>query len=206
MGRYRALSRYRVAEYFREPGASERFLALNDASPSAKLAQKLVRERLAQWLDKRSIVVDLGCGSNPLRNLLCAQVIGIDRHGVNGGLIGDSADTGLPSAEADFVIFSLSIWGTPQDRISYLQEAKRILRPIGKLIIVEPAQTFGGTNAWKTGLARLSAVLEMLGMQVASASNHIVDSGAHLITIVANNSNKQANKHIEPNDCIWVIE
>jgi superfamily II DNA or RNA helicase len=203
VGRYRALPRNRVAELFQKPGMSERFLALNDASLSAKLAQRLVRERLMRWLDKRSVGVDLGCGSNPLRDLPCAQVIGIDRHGVNGGLVGDSAATGLASAEADFVVFSLSMWGTTQDRLSYLQEAKRLLRPIGKLIIVEPAQTFGGAHEWKAGVARLCTVLEKLGMQIASASEHIVDTGTRLVAIVANNSNDSALDNIDPDSCIW---
>jgi hypothetical protein len=92
------------------------------------LAQRLVRERFGRWLDRRSVVVDLGFGSNPLRDLPCDRVVGIDRHGVNGGLVGDSADTGLPGGEADFVVMSLSMWGTPADRLSYLREAKRLLR------------------------------------------------------------------------------
>lgn len=141
VARYRSMPRRRVTEMFSEPNVSKQFLEMNDASPSAKLAQKLVRERLSQWLDKRSIVVDLG--SNPLRDLLCANVIGVDRHGINGGLIGESAETGLPEFEADFVVFSLSMWETSEDRLAYLREAKRLLRPIGRLISVEPMQTFG---------------------------------------------------------------
>ena len=129
------MPRQRAAERFKDPAASEAFLATNDASASARLAQRLVRERLSRWLDRRSVVVDLGCGSNPLRDLPCERVIGIDRHGVNGGLFGDSADTGLPSGEADFVVMSLSMWGTSEDRLAYLHEAKRLLRPIGKLVI-----------------------------------------------------------------------
>ncbi len=80
--------------------------------------QRLVREWLSRWLDRRSVVIDFGCGSNPLRDLSCERVVGIDRHGVNGGLVGDSADTGLPGGEADFVVMSLSMWGTPADRLA----------------------------------------------------------------------------------------
>ena len=109
VGRYRALPRSRAANLFRDQEISRQFLEANDVSPSARLAQRLVRERLARWLDNRSIVVDLGCGSNPLRDLPCAQVIGIDRHGVNSGIIGDSAETQLPAGEADFVVMSLSM-------------------------------------------------------------------------------------------------
>ncbi len=203
VARYRGMPRRRVAEMFSEPNVSKQFLEMNDASPSAKLAQKLVRERLAQWLDRRSIVVDLGCGSNPLRDLPCANVIGVDRHGINGGLIGDSAETGLPGYEADFVVFSLSMWGTPEDRLAYLREAKRLLRPIGRLIIVEPMQTFGDVHTWKTGVIRLKSVLNRLGMQLDSMSEHLIDSGARLVTVVATNSTHYPNEPIDPHDCFY---
>jgi hypothetical protein len=55
------------------------------------------------------VVVDLGCGSHPLRDLPAARVIGLDRHGVNGGIVGDSAATASPVGEADFVVMSLSM-------------------------------------------------------------------------------------------------
>src|SRR5207237_648757 len=157
----------------------------------------------ARWLDNRSVVIDLGCGSNPLRDLPCAKVTGVDRHGVNGGLIGDSACTGLPAAEADFVVFSLSMWGTAQDRLSYLREAKRLLRPIGKLIIVEPALSFGDSHTWKAGAARLAAVLEKLGMRLTSASEHIVDAGTRLVAFVADNSTHPPAEDIDPDGCVW---
>jgi SAM-dependent methyltransferase len=159
VGRLRGIPRQRAAQQFKDPSASVAFLAANDASASSRLAQRLVRERLSRWLDQRSVVVDLGCGSHPLRDLSCERVIGIDRHGVNGGLVGDSADTGLQSGSADFVVMSLSMWGTPEDQLAYLREAKRLLRPIGKLVVVEPVQAFGGVETRKAGVARFAAVV-----------------------------------------------
>jgi hypothetical protein len=203
LGRYRSLPRKQAAKLFEDPRASEEFLRANDESGSAKLAQRLVRERLGRWLDRRSIVVDLGCGSNPLRGLPCAQVIGIDRHGVNGGLIGDSADTGLPDGEADFVVFSLSMWGIPEDRLSYLLEAKRILRPLGKLVIVEPAQAFGGSAAWKTGAARLQGAVKKLGMRLVEAREHTVDAGTSLVAFVIDNSSARPSDDTGPTECLW---
>ena len=185
------------------PEASQRFLAANDASPSARLAQRLIRERLARWLDPRAILVDLGCGSNPLRDLPCSRVTGIDRHGVNAGLTGDSAATGLPAGEADFVVLSLSMWGTPEDRLSYLREAKRILRPLGKLVIVEPSTPFGGVGAWRTGAGRLIAVLEKLGLRLAEATEHTVDAGTSLVAFVIENSNTPAAREVDANLCVW---
>jgi SAM-dependent methyltransferase len=203
VGRLRAMPRNRAGEQFNEPGASEEFLAANDASASARLAQRLVRERLSRWLDRRSVVVDLGCGSHPLRDLPCARVIGIDRHGVNGGLVGDSADTELPSGEADFVVMSLSMWGTPADRLAYLYEAKRLLRPIGKLVIVEPAHTFGGGGHLKTGVERLAAILEQLGMHLTETREYAVDAGTSLLAFVADNSATLASVIIDPAQCVW---
>ncbi|MDP9358966.1 MAG: SNF2-related protein [Chloroflexota bacterium] len=202
VGRLRGMPRERAAEAFREEGASERFLAANDASPSTRLAQRLVRERLGRWLDRRSVVVDLGCGSNPLRDLPVERVIGIDRHNVNGGLVGDSAATGLPSGEADFVVMSLSMWGTPPDRLAYLGEAKRLLRPLGKLVIVEPTGSFGGPE-WKAGVAKLAVVLQRLGMRLAEVREYAVDEGASVLAFVIDNSSTPAADDLGPGACDW---
>jgi hypothetical protein len=203
VGRLRAMPRQRAAERFEDPAASERFLAANDSSLSARLAQRLTRERLGRWLDSHSVVVDLGCGSNPLRNLPCKEVIGIDRHGVNGSLVGDSAETGLASGEADFVVMSLSMWGTPEDRLAYMHEAKRLLRPIGKLVIIEPIQTFGGAEEWKGGAQRLQSLAERLGMRLAEAREYTVDEGASLVAFVIDNSNVAPADDVAPGDCVW---
>ena len=202
VGRLRGMPRPRAAERFRDSAASERFLVANDASPSARLAQRLVRERLSRWLDHRSVVVDLGCGSNPLRDLRCERVIGIDRHGANDGIVGDSADTKLPTGEADFVVMSLSMWGTADDRLAYLREAKRLLRPIGKLVIVEPVQAFGAPQDWKPGAARLGAVLERLGMRLTEAREYAIDNGTNLLAFVADSSAIPPDS-INPSECIW---
>ncbi len=203
VGRLRGMPRERAAEQFREPGVSEQFLTANDASPSARLAQQLVRERLGRWLDRRSVVVDLGCGSNPLRDLPAERVIGIDRHGVNGALVGDSAATGLPPGGADFVVMSLSMWGTAADRLAYLREAKRLLRPLGKLVVVEPVSTFGGPEAWQAGSARFGAVAERLGMRPAEAREYAIDAGASLVALVVDNSTAPVANDIDPEECVW---
>src|SRR6266536_2343136 len=51
------------------------------------------------------------------------QVVGIDHHEVNGGLIDDGGATGLPAGGADVVVFSPSMESTPEDRLGYLREA-----------------------------------------------------------------------------------
>lgn len=203
LGRYRALPRQRAADIFlRNPDVSVTFLRENDASRSAILAQQLVRERLGRWLDRRSLVVDLGCGSNPLRDLSC-QVLGIDRHGVNGGRVGDMAATELPSGEADFVAMSLSMWGTPADRLAYLREAKRLLRPLGKLIVVEPAGPFGGPEKWQAGAERLRQVVGQLGMRLAEPSEHSVEAGTSLVTFIIDNSSTPPRSDVIDDACDW---
>ena len=203
LGRYRGLPRERAAEVFlRDLDASREFLQENDASRASQLAQQLVRERLGRWLDGRSTVVDLGCGSNLLRELPC-DVIGIDRHGVNGGLVRDMAATGLPDRSADLAVMSLSMWGTASDRLAYLREAKRILRPLGKLIIIEPSGPFGGVGNWQAGALRLRRVAESLGMHVAACSEHTLDASASLVSFIVDNSSAAARPEIDPEWCHW---
>jgi SAM-dependent methyltransferase len=123
-------------------------------------------------------------------------------HGVNCALVGDSAATGLPDGEADFVVMSLSMWGTPADRLAYLREAKRLLRPLGKLVIVEPALSFGAPD-WKPGVARLAAVLERLGMRLAEVREYAVDASTGLLAFVVDNSSTPPGADIEARDCEW---
>jgi hypothetical protein len=98
---------------------------------------------------------------------------------------------------------SLSMWGTPEDRLAYLHEAKRLLRPIGKLVIVEPTQTFGDAAKWKTGAGRFAMVLERLGMRLAEAREYTVDEGASLVAFVIDNSSAPPAGNIGAHDCVW---
>ncbi len=148
------------------------------------------------------VIVDLGCGSNPLRDLPCQSVIGIDRHGVNGGLIGDSAATGLEAGAADFVVMSLSIWGSPADRIAYLQEAKRLLRPLGKLIIVGARPSLRQSR-WCSGVAKFRATIQKLGMHVTEVRQYSADSGTALISFVVDNSAMPPESALSGQDGVW---
>jgi hypothetical protein len=95
------------------------------------------------------------------------------------------------------------MWGTPEDRLAYLQEAKRLLRPIGKLVIIEPILTFGGAEGWKAGAQRLQSLAERLGMRLADAREYTVDEGASLVAFVIDNSNAAPAGDIAPGDCVW---
>ena len=97
---------------------------------------------------------------------------------------------------------SLSMWGTPADRLAYLREAKRLLRPLGKLVIAEPAQSFGSPD-WHPGVQRLAAVIERLGMRLAEVREYAVDAGSGLLAFVVDNSSTLPQEDIEAGDCEW---
>jgi SAM-dependent methyltransferase len=114
------------------------------------------------------------------------------------------AATQLPSGEADFIVMSLSMWGTPADRLAYLCEAKRLLRPLGKLIIVEPAGPFGGPEAWRAGAERLHQVIAQLGMRLAVASEHSVERGTSLVTFIIDSSSTPPQTNVTDDTCDWL--
>ena len=78
-----------------------------------------------------------------------------------------------------------------------------MLRPLGKLVVVEPAVTFGGSDGWKIGAARFGPVAERLGMRLAEARECAVDAGARLVALVVDNSTAPAASDIDPNECSW---
>lgn len=95
--------------------------------------------------------VDLGCGAGSVTRQLSAlgaRVIGIDPSRdaveaarVEGGgpdyRVGSAEATGLSAATADLVVFSKSLHHVP-DVEGALAEARRILRPGGRLVVIEP--------------------------------------------------------------------
>jgi hypothetical protein len=124
--------------------------------------------------------------------------------GVNDGRIGDMAATGLPGGAADFAMMGLSMCGTPTDRLAYLREAKRILRPLGKLIIVEPAVTFGGPQSWREGVAPFGSVITALAMRLADANDYRIETGTTLVALVVDNNSRPASTTLGPEACTWV--
>jgi ubiquinone/menaquinone biosynthesis C-methylase UbiE len=97
---------------------------------------------------------------------------------------------------------SLSMWGTPEDRLAYLREAKRVLRPIGKLVVVEPVQAFGGPEQRKAGAAQFASVVERLGMRLAEAREYAVDAGTSLFALVIDNSVAPAVDAVDSDPCV----
>ena len=96
----------------------------------------------------------------------------------------------------------LVAWETLVNRIAYPQGAKRLLRPLGRLVIVEPVQSFGAPE-WKSGAARLTAVLEQLGMRLAEVREYALDASSGLLAFVIDNSSTPPADVIDPNDCDW---
>jgi hypothetical protein len=85
---------------------------------------------------------------------------------------------------------------------AHLREAKRLLRSLGKLVVVEPTQSLGVTD-WQPGFERLAAVLERLGMRLAEGREYAVDAGAGLFAFVVDSSSTLPQDHIEAAECDW---
>ncbi len=78
-----------------------------------------------------------------------------------------------------------------------------MLRPLDKLVVVEPVATFGGTEAWQSGSTRFGTVVERLGMSLAEVRAYGVDSGTTLASLVVDNSTTPAADDIDSDECVW---
>ena len=94
---------------------------------------ELIRKEVAH----HTRLADLGCGECFLREALPEyEITGIDHGAYDAGVIAcDMACTPLEDSSFDVAVFCLSLLG--RNWPDYLSEARRILRPGGRLIIVE---------------------------------------------------------------------
>ncbi|GAB4848072.1 hypothetical protein Ancab_002734 [Ancistrocladus abbreviatus] len=99
---------------------------------------------IIKWLKDHSpslVVADFGCGDARLAKNVKNKVFSIDLVSSEPSVIAcDMANTPLGSSTIDVVIFCLSLMGT--DFPSYLQEAHRVLKPSGWLLIAEVKSRF----------------------------------------------------------------
>lgn len=107
---------------------------------------------IIKWLKDRDpsfIVADFGCGDARLAKNVKNKVYSIDLVSSDPSVIAcDMSKTPLESSSVDVAVFCLSLMGT--DFPSYLQEAHRVLKPRGWLLIAEVKSRFdpntGGAN------------------------------------------------------------
>lgn len=99
---------------------------------------------IIKWLKKQSpsfIVADFGCGEARIAKSVKNTVFSLDLVSSDPDVIAcDMANTPLGSASADVAVFCLSLMGTNYQ--TYLEEACRVLKPGGWLLIAEVKSRF----------------------------------------------------------------
>ena len=128
-----------------------------DTTPTVDLwALPTNQERLAEAVDfEGKRVVDVGCGAGALVRFIRSQgadVLGVecgevmiadakaaDPEHVGSYVDGVGQDLPVEDSSADVVVFSYSLHHVPAEHIAdALVEAKRVLRPGGELVVLEP--------------------------------------------------------------------
>ncbi|KAJ0053394.1 hypothetical protein Pint_02825 [Pistacia integerrima] len=100
--------------------------------------------KIAEWLKGHSpslVVADFGCGDARLAKNVKNKVFSFDLVSNDPSVIAcDISNTPLDSSSVDVAVFCLSLMGT--NFPSYLQEAHRVLKPNGWLLIAEVKSRF----------------------------------------------------------------
>jgi SAM-dependent methyltransferase len=160
LGRLRSLPAEKCDDVFADPGYTERYLEHLVSSQASALSRSWLKSKLKTLVRPHMLLVDMGCGLNPLSDLPC-KVLGLDRHDHPGVLRGKMEDPPLDDRSADFLVYSLSLYGTATDLVKYFSHARRILRPGGGMVIVEPESSFSepGLKRFVHGLGQYGFVL-----------------------------------------------
>src|ERR1700751_816934 len=103
-----------------------------------------VGEMLKRMAPQRGIVLDVGCGPSLYRGAVSARYIGVDitdapyREGVprDVDVIAPADSMPLPDGTAD-LLFSVAAFYQMGDPQAVLREFRRVLRPGGRLLIVD---------------------------------------------------------------------
>jgi superfamily II DNA or RNA helicase/protein-arginine kinase activator protein McsA len=131
----------------------------------------LYRERRKEWSEipyveigkmitrKEMIVADLGCGEDLLRKEIPKnKVLSFDHVAVNKNVTPcDISHLPLENESIDIAVFSLSLMGANYKE--YLQEAYRVLKAMGVLLIAEPI------SKWEAREEELTAILSQVGFE-----------------------------------------
>ena len=105
------------------------------------------------------IVADLGCGENLLKNEIPNNpVLSFDHIAIDESVTAcDISDIPLGDEQVDVAVLSLALMGSNSE--SYIQEARRILKNMGYLIIAEPKKK------WEDRLDKLVEILNNAGFK-----------------------------------------
>ncbi|KAI4348209.1 hypothetical protein L6164_008960 [Bauhinia variegata] len=103
---------------------------------------------IISWLKKQSpslIVADFGCGDAHIAKSVKNTVFSLDLVSNDPKIIAcDMSSTPLASSSVDVAVFCLSLMGTNYS--SYVEEASRVLKPCGWLLIAEVKSRFDPIN------------------------------------------------------------
>ncbi|XP_021728517.1 ribosomal RNA-processing protein 8-like [Chenopodium quinoa] len=118
---------------------------------------------IIKWLkdhDPSFIVADFGCGDARLSKNVKNKVYSIDLVSSDPSVIAcDMSKTPLESSSVDVSVFCLSLMGT--DFPSYLQEAHRVLKPRGWLLIAEVKSRFDPNTGGADPIKFSKAICEL---------------------------------------------
>ncbi|MBP9889542.1 MAG: methyltransferase domain-containing protein, partial [Leptospiraceae bacterium] len=134
----------------------------------------LYRERRKEWSEipyveigkmitrKEMIVADLGCGEDLLRKEIPNnKVLSFDHVAINKNVTPcDISHLPLKNESVDITVFSLSLMGANYKE--YLQEAYRVLKAMGVLLIAEPI------TKWEAREEELSLLLTEIGFKTST--------------------------------------
>ena len=100
-------------------------------------------------------IIDMGCGENKLKTLTTRFVQGVNHTNVGDETVIEAnmahLDGIINDGEYNVAIFCLSLWGCGYDDFNeYFKEAYRILDEEGRMIIVEPFNSFGEDELYGT--------------------------------------------------------
>lgn len=129
----------------RRVGALPGLRWLLDWTDPLTISRRLLRRALQKRASyARGTVLDVGCGAKPYRDLFpCVEkYIGLDLPGTPGvDIEGTALDLPLPDASVDTVLSTQVLEHVPEPARLF-QEAARVLRPQGVLVLTTP-QTWG---------------------------------------------------------------
>ncbi|KAE9609157.1 hypothetical protein Lal_00020673 [Lupinus albus] len=103
---------------------------------------------IIKWLKKQSpslVVADFGCGEALIAKTVTNKVFSLDLVSNDPKVIAcDMSNAPIVSSSVDVAVFCLSLMGTNYQ--SYIEEANRVLKPGGWLLIAEVKSRFDPTN------------------------------------------------------------